>query len=122
MTWRARLITATCLNASGPTLAAAPMTSDDGADWWAVIVLYEVFIIFGQLFAARNSISLCHMYMQTQLPYGYIHLILVIVQFTCLANSIYCGIHLGIGTIISASNKLERISHPRVWHLSDREL
>ena len=52
-------------------------------------------IIWGQVFAARNAISLCHMYMQTQLPYGYIHLILIVVQLTCVANSIYCGIHLG---------------------------
>lgn len=52
-------------------------------------------IIYGQLFAARNSISLCHMYMQTQLPYGYIHLILIVVHLTCVANTIFCGIHLG---------------------------
>ena len=52
-------------------------------------------VLFGQVFAARNAISMCHMYMQTQLPYGYIHLILIVVQITCLANSIFCGIHLG---------------------------
>jgi len=52
-------------------------------------------IIYGQIFAAQNAISLCHMYMQTQLPYGYIHLILIMVQLTSLANSIFCGIHLG---------------------------
>lgn len=33
--------------------------------------------------------------MQTQIPYGYIHLIIMLVHATCLANSIYCGIHFG---------------------------
>jgi hypothetical protein len=48
-----------------------------------------------QVFHALEAIDLCHMHMQTQLPYGYVQLIVVIVQVTCLANSIFCGIHLG---------------------------
>jgi len=52
--------------------------------------------IFKEVFSARNSITLCHSYMQTQIPYGYIQLIIMMVHFTCVANSIYCGIHLGL--------------------------
>jgi len=52
-------------------------------------------VVFGSICKARDAIGLCHMYMQTQLPYGYIHLILTVVHITCLANSIFCGIHLG---------------------------
>ncbi len=51
--------------------------------------------IFKEVFAARNAITLCHSYMQTQIPYGYIHLIIMLVHATCLANSIFCGIHFG---------------------------
>lgn len=51
--------------------------------------------VFGKLGAARDAIALCHMYMQTQIPYGFINLIQVLVHMTCLSNSIYCGIHLG---------------------------
>ena len=32
---------------------------------------------------------------RTQLPYGFINLIQVVVHMTCFANTIYCGIHLG---------------------------
>lgn len=70
---------------SGLACSAFYRTSDNG----------RFSIIYGQLFAARNAISLCHMFMGTQLPYGYIHLILIVVHLTCLANSIFCGIHLG---------------------------
>jgi len=52
-------------------------------------------VIFGQIFHAHNAITLCYQYLQSQLPYGYIHLILLTVQLTSLANTIYCGIHLG---------------------------
>jgi hypothetical protein len=34
--------------------------------------------------------------MQTQIPYGYIHLIICLVHASCLANSIFCGIQFGI--------------------------
>jgi len=60
--------------------------------------------VFGQLASAREAITVCHTYMETQLPYGYIHLILLIVQLTCLANTIFCGIHLGetVRTVIDS--------------------
>jgi len=44
---------------------------------------------------ARTAINLGQSHLQCQLPYGYIHLILVIVHATCIANSMYSGIHLG---------------------------
>ena len=70
------------------TLACAegiPRNADNGRDS----------TIFAQIFNARNAISLCHMHMQTQLPYAYVQLIILLVHVTCTANSIYCGIHLG---------------------------
>lgn len=51
--------------------------------------------IFGQLQAARSAINLTNSHLTCQLPYGYVHLILLIVHVTCLANSLYCGIQLG---------------------------
>jgi hypothetical protein len=39
-------------------------------------------VIFGQIFHAHNAITLCYQYLQSQLPYGYIHLILLTVQLT----------------------------------------
>jgi hypothetical protein len=64
-------------------------------------------VIFGHLKAARDAISMCNFHMSTQLPYGYVNLIQVIVQVTCLANSVYCGIHLG-------QTMSEAVS-PQVW-------
>jgi len=51
--------------------------------------------VFGQLINAHNAANLSQTYQQTQLPYGYVHLILTIVHLTILANTIYCGIDLG---------------------------
>ena len=53
-------------------------------------------VIFRLVFQARDAITLCHTYMQTQIPYGYIHLIICLVHASCLANSIFCGIQFGI--------------------------
>ena len=84
--WMARLWERIMDKESGLAASAYPRNSDPG----------RFTIVYTQLFNARNAISLCHQYMQTQLPYGYIHLILCLVHVTALANSIYCGIHLGI--------------------------
>ena len=51
--------------------------------------------IFGQLMNARSSINLAQSHLQCQLPYGYVHLILLIIHATCFANSIFSGIQLG---------------------------
>ena len=51
--------------------------------------------IFGQLMNARSSINLAQSHLQCQLPYGYVHLILLVIHATRLANSIFSGIQLG---------------------------
>ena len=61
-------------------------------------------VIFRLVFQARDAITLCHTYMQTQIPYGYIHLIICLVHASCLANSIFCGIQFGI-LLQSASDR-----------------
>ena len=72
--------------ASGLACSTAGTSADNG----------RMATTFGQLFAARNAISLCHMHMQTQLPYGYIQLILFLVHVTCIANTIFCGVYVGV--------------------------
>jgi len=52
-------------------------------------------VVYGQIFLARAAMVETDSYLNTQLPYGYMHLILVFVHATCFANSIFCGIHLG---------------------------
>ena len=52
-------------------------------------------VVTNQLFAARNCITLAQSHLNCQLPYGYIHLILLIIHATCLANTLYSGIQLG---------------------------
>lgn len=51
--------------------------------------------IFQQIFFSRQHIVETDSYLNTPLPYGYMHLILMIVHATCFANSVFCGIHLG---------------------------
>ena len=52
-------------------------------------------VVFGQLFAARQSVSLTYSYLNTQIPFGYLHLLLVVTSVTAFANSFYCGVSLG---------------------------
>jgi hypothetical protein len=59
-------------------------------------------IIYGQIFAAQNAISLCHMYMQTQLPYGFtahrVHAL-----STAFVRSTHCGVCTVYGTDTATS-------------------
>ena len=68
--------------------------------------------IFGQLMNARSSINLAQSHLQCQLPYGYVHLILLVIHATCLANSIFSGIQLG--------HVLQARHAPRVCDVSKR--
>jgi len=52
--------------------------------------------VYGQLFNARQHIVETDAYLNTPLPYGYMHLILIVVHVTSLATSIYCGINMGV--------------------------
>jgi hypothetical protein len=52
-------------------------------------------VIFGQLFAARSAVTQTYSYLNTQIPFGYLHLLLVMVAITSFANALYCGVGLG---------------------------
>lgn len=52
-------------------------------------------VIFDKLSSAKNAIELCKFYLSTQLPYGLVNLLQIVVHMTCLTNSVFCGIHLG---------------------------
>jgi len=67
--------------------------------------------VFGQLFLARQHVVETDAYLNTPLPYGYMHLILIVVHATCLANSIFCGISLGT----MAREVIDDGSGPEAW-------
>lgn len=51
-------------------------------------------MVFGQLYAARSAVTLSYSYLNTQVPFGYLHLLLVTAALTAFANALYCGIGL----------------------------
>ena len=53
--------------------------------------------IFAQLAKGREAINLVHSHLDCQLPYGYVHIILLTSHITALTNTVYCGLSMGAG-------------------------
>jgi len=53
--------------------------------------------IFVQLTKARESINIVQAHLDCQMPYGYVHIILLTSHVTAVTNTIYCGLAIGVG-------------------------
>merc|ERR1719440_833111 len=51
----------------------------------------KLMMVFNQCIAARNGIQVIHTYLQTQLPFAYVHLLTLLVNVNNLVVAIKCG-------------------------------
>mmetsp|Transcript_48866 Transcript_48866/g.135574 ORF Transcript_48866/g.135574 Transcript_48866/m.135574 type:complete len:160 (-) Transcript_48866:355-834(-) len=52
-------------------------------------------VIANQLIKAREAVNKTNAYLTCQIPFGYVHLILLLVHLTCFCNTLYTGINFG---------------------------
>jgi hypothetical protein len=52
-------------------------------------------VIANQLIKAREAVNKTNAYLTCQMPFGYVHLILLLVHLTCFCNTLYTGINFG---------------------------